>query len=428
MQNLLQNGGTALMPRPRKLIPTYRKHSSGRAAVSIYRANGIRTEVLLPGDFGSEQSKQEYERLLCQLRANGGHMSVHVAKKDITIAELVLKFMEYANTYYVDPITKVATNEVIACRAALRPLCRLYADTPAVEFGPLALHSLRDAMISGVWLTEQEVIQRRRNRRPIGLARTTCNRNVGRIKFLFKWASSVELIPASIYHALATVTGMRRGRTVARETKTITPISTAAIDDTLPYLPPVVRDMGKLLLLTGMRCGEICIMRACDLDMSGDVWIYRPERHKGLWRGKERAIAIGPRAQSLIKKYFTTKPDAYLFSPREQTTILNAEKRRKRKTPVQPSQRNRRKPNLKRRLGERFEVRAVNRAIRRACERAGIEVWHTHQLRHSASLTFCREMGLENARAALGHSSVDMSAMYAGHDLDAAKKVAQKVG
>jgi len=61
--------------------------------------------------------------------------AAETTKRDITIAELVLKFMEHANTYYVDPITKIATNEVIACRAALRPLCRMYADIPASEFG-----------------------------------------------------------------------------------------------------------------------------------------------------------------------------------------------------------------------------------------------------------------------------------------------------
>jgi integrase len=396
--------------------------------VSIYRQDGSRTEIILPGKFGSEQSKQEYERLLCHLRANGGQLPAGTAKKDVTIAELVLEFMERANTYYVDPVTKAATNEVIACRAALRPLCRLYADAPAAEFGPLALQSLRSAMVSGSWLNEDERSRRLKGNRPIGLARTTCNRDVGRIKLLFKWGSSVELIPASVYHALATVAGLRRGRSNARETKPVKPIASAVIDDTLPHLPPIVRDIVEVLLLSGMRCGELCIMRGCDLDMSGDIWLYRPERHKGLWLGKERVIAIGPRAQTIIRKYLSMTTTAYLFRPSDQQAIINAAKRAARKSPVQPSLLDRRKPNPKRRPGERFKVRAVNRAIGRACERAGIETWHTHQLRHSASLTFSREMGLESARAALGHSSVDMSAMYAGRDLEAAKAVASKLG
>jgi hypothetical protein len=243
------------MPRPRNAVPTYRRHfQTGRAAVSIYRADGSRTELLLPGDFGSQESSLEYERLLCQLRAHGGMLPIDAAKRDITIAELVLKFMAHAETYYVDPVTKMATSEVVACRDGLRALCRLYAETPAVKFGPLALQALRSAMVSGSWLREEERSRRVKENRHVGLARTTCNKHVGRVKLLFKWAASIELIPASVYHALATVTGLRRGRSGARETTPVTPVQSAIIDKTLPHLPPVVKDMVQILLLT---CGVV---------------------------------------------------------------------------------------------------------------------------------------------------------------------------
>jgi hypothetical protein len=190
-------GGTAPMARPRNTVPAYRKHSqTGRAAVSIYRTDGTRTEIVLPGTYGSEQSKQEYERLLAQLRANGGRLPVTTTKKDITVAELVLKFMQHAETYYVDPATKENTSEFVTIQAALRPLSRLYADAPAAEFGPLALQSLRSAMASGTWLTEKERSRRIKENRQFGLARSTLNKNINRIKLVFKWAASVELIPA----------------------------------------------------------------------------------------------------------------------------------------------------------------------------------------------------------------------------------------
>jgi hypothetical protein len=88
------------MSRPRNTIPTYRKHKlTGRAAVSIYRTDGSPTEVILPGEFGSEQSRQEYERLLCQLRANGGRLPAENSSSDLTIAEVIEKFMAHAETY-----------------------------------------------------------------------------------------------------------------------------------------------------------------------------------------------------------------------------------------------------------------------------------------------------------------------------------------
>jgi integrase len=416
------------MARPRNLFPTYRKHrSTGRAVVSVYRADGSRTEILLPGKYGSKQSKREYELLLTKLRAHEGKLPAE-HQQDLTIAELVERFMAHAEAYYVDPATKAQTSEVWALAAAYRPLVRLFASELASAFGPLALQDVRNAMIAGSWMTDDERKEWTKQGRKLGLARTTCNDQINRVKLLFRWGASMELVPASVVHGLATVAGLRRGRSAARETERVTPVSAVIIDDTLPHLPPVIRDMVELLLLTGMRCGELCIMRACDLDMSGETWLYRPEWHKGLWRDKERVIAFGPRAQAIIRKYLGTKLDAYLFRPSAQHEAMSAAKRAARKTPVQPSQRNRRKPGAHRRPGERFKVSAVNRAIRRACERAGIDRWPVHQLRHSASLTFSREMGLESARAALGHSSVHMTAMYSGRDLEAAKKVAQQVG
>ena len=107
--------------------------------VSIYRQDGLRTKIILPGRYGSEQSKQEYERLLCQLRANGGQLPADDAKKDIPIAELILRFMaERIVPYYVDPTTKQPTGEQVNWTggARLENLARLgehYLSTPLFD-------------------------------------------------------------------------------------------------------------------------------------------------------------------------------------------------------------------------------------------------------------------------------------------------------
>ena len=215
------------MPRSRLEIPAYRKHrSTGRAVVSVYRADGSRKEILLPGKYGSEESKQEYARILSQLSVGNGNLPA----------------AKHGGTYYVDLAGK-PTSEIAALTAAFRPLVRLYARTPAAEFGPLALQNLRGTMVSGSWLSDVERAGCTKANRPIGMARSTCNKNVNRIKLLFKWAASMELILASVAHGLATVAGLRRGRSEARETKPVRPISPAVIYDTLPHLPPAVRDI-----------------------------------------------------------------------------------------------------------------------------------------------------------------------------------------
>jgi hypothetical protein len=211
-------------------------------------------------------------------------------------------------------------------------------------------------------------------------------------------------------------------------------------------------------------------MRACNLDMTGSAWIYRPATHKNKHRGMTKAVAIGPRAQAIIRKYLITDLSAFLFSPAEQDEMIRAAKRAARKTPLYPSHLKRLAKSHRRgvnRFRGRFDKDSVNKALGRACrvafppppelarrikpngkpesesewkrrlsgkELAAVKAWqkehhwHVHQLRHSASLTFTREFGLEGARAALGHSTVDMSAMYAGRDLEAAKTVAAGVG
>lgn len=240
-------------------------------------------------------------------------------------------------------------------------------------------------MITGSWLTEAEKKKKEKQRRPIGLARTTINKLVIRIRLLFRWATEMQLLPASVLHSLAAVQGLRRGRSEARETEPVRPISPDVVYRTLPHLPPIVRDMAELQLLTGMRAGEICGMKANEIDMTGKVWLYRPSKHKSQWRGYQRTVAIGPRGQAIIRIHLKPNVDAYLFSPSEQDEILRAAKRTNRKSPVQPSQRDRRKPNPKRKPTERFSVSGFNRAIRRACDNAGIPAWNTHRLRHTAA-------------------------------------------
>jgi integrase len=119
---------------------------------------------------------------------------------------------------------------------------------------------------------------------------------------------------------------------------------------------------------------------------------------------------------------------AYLFSPREAMADFRAAQRKARKSKVQPSQVDRRKKGPKKAFGERYKPGAVLYAIRRACERLGIESWHPHQLRHSFGTEARRVAGLEGAQTALGHASATISEIYAERDLGLAVRVAREIG
>jgi integrase len=187
--------------------------------------------------------------------------------------------------------------------------------------------------------------------------------------------------------------------------------------------------MIDLQLLTGMRPGEVVLMRGGDLDMTGEVWTYAPEFHKTEHHGRDRHIAIGPRAQVILKEWLRPDPAAYLFSPREAMAERWAERRRNRMTPLSPSQRARRaaaEPG--RRFGDRYSVRSYCHAIGYGCRQAGIAGWHPNRLRHSTATALRRRYGLEASQVVLGHAQLCTTEIYAQADLKRARQIMSEVG
>jgi integrase len=301
---------------------------------------------------------------------------------------------------------------------AIKPLKELYGTTPAADFGPLALKVVRQKLIDAK------------------LCRTTINQRVGCIKRIFKWAASEELVPSSVYHGLQSVDGLRRGRSAAREAEPVRPVPNAHVDAVLPFLPPTVAAMVRLHRLTGMRSGELCLLRTCDVDTSGAVWLYRPATHKTAYRGHQRIVQIGPKGQTMLRPYLQPEaPEAYVFSPRQAQAERNLAKRLSRKSKVQPSQVSRQKRKPKKQPGERYDTKSYFHAIRYAIQRAikaGVltkeQYWHPHQLRHSYATFVRRAKGLDAARALLGHRTVTQTAEYAELDSCIAAGVAAELG
>src|SRR5581483_9058366 len=143
------------------------------------------------------------------------------------------------------------------------------------------------------------------------------NQRIGRIRRAFKWAVANELVPPSVYHGLLAVAGLERGRGEARETEPVKPVPVAFVEATLPYVRPQVAALVRLQLATGMRPGEVVLIRGCDLDMTGPVWLYRPAVHKMAYRGHNRVVPLGPKAQEILRPWLRLKLDEYLFQPRE---------------------------------------------------------------------------------------------------------------
>jgi integrase len=432
------------MPRlPINVNPSLRRHrASGQGIVTLNGKDHYLGVWPLGQKKPPELVQSAYDQLIAEWRANGRQPVVRVQQDPgLTVGELILRHWPHVEEYYRHP-DGTPTGEAKAIRLALRPLRKMYESLPAAEFSPLKLEAVRETMIRD------------------GRVRTLLNSRVGKIVRMFKWAVSKELVPETVHRALTAVEGLKEGRSPAPEGEPVCPVADALVDATLPYLLPPVAAMVRLMRLTGMRCGEACRMRACDLDVSGPVWLYQPMRHKTSHQGKSRVIPLGPKAQEIARPFLTTELQAPIFSPRraleERSVLLRAGRR----TKVQPSQMSRRRAKRKRAPGEWYTSHTVAVAIRRACERADrrarqeaenaqakaegrqavkapatvpegerlVRHWHPHQLRHAHATEVRKRYGLDAARTALGHSGASITELYAERDLDLAENIAAQVG
>jgi integrase len=400
----------------------YRSRALTPPAYCHHKAKGLayvrlNEEFIYLGAYESEESKAEYRRIIAEWMATGRTPKQAAEAAGPSLNEVLLGYWRFAEGYYRSG-NGDRKGELERIAYAVKPLKDLYGTTPAADFGPLALKAVRQNMIDA------------------GLCRTTVNQRVGCIKRIFKWAASEELVPSGVFHGLQSVEGLRRGRSAAKEAEPVRPVPDAHVDAALPFLPPTVGAMVGLHRITGMRSGELCLIRTCDVDTSGAVWIYRPATHKTAYRGHQRVVQIGPQGQAALRPYLRPEaPQVYVFSPQQAQAERNATKRLARKSKVQPSQMKRKKQRPKKQPGERYDTKSYFHAIRYAIQRAiragaltKEQYWHPHQLRHNYATLVRRAKGLDAARALLGHRTVSQTAEYAELDAALASVVAAELG
>ncbi len=444
------------MPAKRPRVPKLSHHkASGQALVRI------EGRCVYLGKFGTADAEERYKRTIAEWLTSGCHAAPEPKNggdHQLSVAELILAYWRHAAARYVDRDGK-PKKEQFHIKAAMRPVRQLYGSMLAAAFGPRKLITLQRAYVE------------------IGYCRTMVNDYVRRVRRMFKWATANEMIPPSVLHGLQAVDGLRAGESGASEPRDVKPVPQKFIDAVLPHVGRQVAAMIKLQLLCGSRPAEITMLRACDIDMSGTLWEYRPPRHKTVRFGKDRVIYFGPKAQAIIREFLTPDLHVYLFSPadadRERREQLHAD----RKTKVTPSElrrRRRRKQKPRRKPGDHYTTDSYRRAIWRACDVADIEArgaappfvckrcgksynqfgflrlhaeqqhgetltlelegerivprWSPNQLRHAFASAMRKEYGIETARVLLGHANVSTTEIYAERDARLAASVIGKVG
>ena len=350
--------------------------------------------------------KREAERMYAQFAASW-HNDPGVKDKDLpdptklTVSNLVERYLEHARKHYTKPNGR-RTTHASNMDHATRELIALCGHRPVSTVRASDVREAREQMIER------------------GLTRVTINERVNRIRHVFKWGVSHDLVPPEVLQKLQALEPLRRGRAGVKEGKGRRTLNPSDIEDILPHLPTPVAGLVQVQWLTGCRPGEAMAMRGCDIDMSDEVWIYTPAEHKTEHYGKTRRIFLGPQAQEVIKPSLKRRLDEPLFSPRDAIVDREAAKG--------ASGGDKGSRARYGRHAARYTAGPYRQAIHRACAKAGIKPWCPYDLRHTAATRLRREHGEEAARVILGHSRIDTTQMYGEVDESKALAVAAASG
>ena len=346
----------------------------------------IGREKIYFGKWGEPETAEAYSKFVDDL-IHGRTLGDQ--KRVVTIKELAEKFLESHKDYYVS--NGKQTRQLARFQTALDFVLQFYADLPVDEFGPLKLQSVRRLMIESD-----------------RFARDYLNTLVNCIRQVFKYGVEQELVLPETLQGLKAVSPIKRGRSTLREVDPVKPVDAETVDKTIQYLSTPLAAMVQLQRLTGMRPGEVCIMRASDLHRDGELLIYTLSHDKTDYRrsvGDLRTIPLGRRAQDVLAPFLAVKTgDDYLFSP------LDAELERY--------------DVGTRRFNPHYDVDAYRRAIDRASKKAKAPKWSPNQLRHLYATEIRSKYGLEAAQIMLGHSNANVTQIYAERDRARAIEIA----
>lgn len=371
-------------------IPPLKRHKTGQGYCYVQR------RCYYFGRYGTPECRAKYEQWVSQYLMNGRQppdrdRPTHT----VTVNHVLALYLPWAQEHYVKH--GKPTRQYDRIRIACRPLAEGFGDLPAAAFGVTQMERVQAAMVARGW------------------TRGYCNTCLSVLKGIWRWAGLRELIPMEQVLRLAAVPGLRRGKTTAPESARIEPVNPLLVEQTLPHLGHIPAAMVRVQLLTGMRPGEVCLLRPADLDRSRTPWVFTPSVHKNEHRDQERPIRIGPQARALLAPFLLGRaPDEYLFDPAlaHAEAVLASGRRLLRAC----------KP------GKHYSVHGYTQAVVRACARGGLERWTPLQLRHTRGTEVRAQFGPDAARALLGQHSLNSTQIYAELDGDAADRIAEQTG
>lgn len=330
------------MGRPRKLIPNLTHHKSSGQAKIFW--NGKNYYL---GIYGSQESLDNYQKMISNIISTG-HPAPEVVVKP-SIRDVIPKYLEYLEESYPKEC-----KEPVAIARALKTVLGFYGPLQADLFSPARLIELRAKWIA----------------KPMSM--TTVNRYHQYLLNMFQWLGMMDVISASVWHSLRTVKKLQPKRSAAKDPKKVHPVNWEHVEAIKDYVSDECWAIIMFQWHTGARSGEALKLTMNQIKDN----VYKPEKHKNLWRGHKREIHIGPQARELLIRWSKGKsPDALVF--------------------------------------EGYTSSSYWKAVSRACNRAGVPHWHPHMIRHRVATSVRAKHGLDGAQVVMGHASARTTEIYA---------------
>ena len=379
-----------------------RRKNSTTPLPSVHKQSGrsrvrIAGKTIWLGKAGSKIAAENYKQVLGVWGANGGKLPDNFALNPtrviptvetdapvvMTVGDLVMQALNYTGAGRTPKeLRKISRWWRLRCVAnALEP----YNSIPAVSFGPKALKEIAETLAGDQQRTKKYV-------REI----------VSEIRRLFSDAVAMQELPPD---RLVALQALKLRDIKGKRSKRREAVPQADIDATCDHLPPVVADLIRFIALTGCRPSEAMRATRQQFDTTrGHIWIWEIPEHKTQDHDIERVVAIGPRCQKILQRWWTGKDDnAPVFSRNdlERAKTTSTVKMRKLRTTHQ-----------------HFEQDDLRQRVTRAAAKAGVSRWTPYRLRHTGLTNARKHGGLDAAQSRGGQvDSQTVERHYAPPDI-----------
>jgi integrase len=343
------------MGRKRNAIPNRLYHRPSGQDRIVWKGRSIYL-----GRHGTTEADANYQRLIRNI--------VTIGEPQIKASILTVRFLAERFMVHTKESFPADSKEPMAYRRAMDLMIEGLGDMPTDQVTPTKFTAMRDA-----WAKRSSV--------------RTVNKHHNMVLAAFRWGVTVEIVPATAWHALQAVPRLKPKRSPARDPRVVGPVAWKDVEAIRGHVRPQVWAMILTQWHTGMRSGELLAMTP------GQIvdWVYRPVDHKNAWRGHVREIALGPKCREVLNEWIEGKGES---------------------DPVFPG----------------YSSQSYGRAVSRACKAAGVTHWHPHQIRHAFATRVRETHGLDAAQAVLGHATARVTEIYAERSTGLARKVSNEIG